>query len=154
MDKIFYSILVLGVISIFLSSCSTYHKTMRAPNVIIKLNKADFTLSNQVSAKAETSIIYGIDADWLYTFTKKTGTLEKENSVSISFANIPVIGDVISDKTANYALYELMKNNPGYDVVFFPQYAKKVTSIAPWPFKMLFKVTNVEVTAKLGKLNE
>jgi hypothetical protein len=50
-------------------------------------------------------------------FTQKTGNVEG-GAAGINLASLPVIGNVMSDKTSNYALYELMNNNPGYDVCF------------------------------------
>ena len=43
-------------------------------------------------------------------------------ALPINLAMISVIGSAIVDPTADYALYEMMKANPGYDVVFYPQY--------------------------------
>jgi hypothetical protein len=58
--------------------------------------------------------------------------------------NIPDIGDYIQDQTANYALYNLMQNNEGYDVVFYPQYKTKVQR----PIGLgIYTITAVEVTA-------
>ena len=124
---------------------------MREPNVIVELSKTDFTLSNQVSAEAVTVKVLGID--WARLFTKRTGNIEGGNSALINFASIPVIGNVVSDKTANYALYELMKNNPNYDVVFYPQYETKVSKPA-LGVGFITKITTIKTTARLGKLNE
>jgi hypothetical protein len=68
-------------------------------------------------------------------------------------ASLPVVGNVLGDKTSNYALYELMNNNPGYDVIFYPQYEVKVVKpIIGIGF--LTKITTVKTTARLGKLNK
>jgi hypothetical protein len=58
-----------------------------------------------------------------------------------------------SDKTANYSLYELMTNNPGYDVVFYPQYETKVLKPI-LGIGFLTKITTVKTTARLGKLKK
>ena len=114
--NLFYRMIIIAiVITTVLSSCTSYRNTMREPNVRVELNKADFTLSDQVSATAETVRILGID--WARLFIKRTGHIDG-GFTSISFANIPVIGNIVSDRTANYALYELMQDNPNYDVVF------------------------------------
>ncbi|MCS6832046.1 MAG: hypothetical protein NZ521_00590 [Flammeovirgaceae bacterium] len=42
-----------------------------------------------------------------------------------------------------------MKNNPGYDAVFYPQYEVKV--VRPVGIGGLLKITTVKVTARLGK---
>ena len=133
------------------SSCTTLNHSMREPNTRVNLNKSDFSLSDQVSAEATTVKIIGID--WARLFTKKTGTVDGGGSSSINLASIPVIGNFVADKTANYSLYELMNGHPGYDVVFYPQYETKVFK----PFLgigFLTKITTVKTTARLGKLNK
>ncbi len=136
-----------------LSSCTTYNKTLREPNVLVELEKADFSLSGQVSAEASSTKILMIDFERL--FTKKNGYITGGAASSgISLASIPVIGSALSgiDPTANYALYDLMEGNPGYDVVFYPRYDTKISR----PFLgigFIVKTTTVKATARLGKLN-
>ncbi|MDD2386848.1 MAG: hypothetical protein PHP52_08705 [Bacteroidales bacterium] len=148
--QIFIMMVFVAAIAIF-SSCTTYNHSMREPNARVELEKSDFTLSEQVSAEATSTKIIGID--WARLFTKKTGVVEGGASASISLASIPVVGNMVADKTANYALYELMSGNPGYDVVFYPQYETKV-------FKPILgigfftTITTVKTTARLGKLNK
>lgn len=93
-------------------------------------NYITFILSEQVSAEATTKNIFGID--WSRLFHQETGSIKKSSALTINFASMPVVGNVVKDQTSNYALYELMNNNPGYDVIYYPQYVK--------------------VTARLGKL--
>lgn len=138
------------VITIF-SSCSTLNHSMREPNTRVELNKSDFTLSDQVTGEAKSVKVFGID--WARLFTKKTGTVEGGGPTLISAASIPVIGNFVSDKTANYSLYELMNTNPGYDVVFYPQYETKVVKPI-LGIGILTKITTVKTTARLGKLNK
>jgi len=144
---------ILGAIlfaSFLFSSCSTMNKTMREPNVRVDLTKSDFTLSDQVKAEAKSTKIIGIDFSRF--FMQKTGSVEG-GAATISAASLPVIGNLLSDKTANYALYELMNNNPGYDVIFYPQYATKVVKPI-LGIGFLTKITTVETKARLGKLNK
>lgn len=142
-------LMLAGVSMATISSCTTYTKTMREPNSRVEFEKDDFTLSGQVSGSAKTVTVLCID--WERFFTKREGQV-KGNSGSISFASIPVIGSVISDRTANYALYEMMQHNPRYDVVFYPQYETKV--LRPiLGLGFLSKITTVKATARLGRLN-
>ena len=141
---------VIAVIAFF-SSCTTFNHSMREPNTRVNLNKSDFTLSDQVSAEAQTVKIIGID--WARLFTKKTGNIDNGAAVSISLASVPVIGNYIADKTANYALYEMMSKNAGYDVVFYPQYETKVVKPI-LGIGFLTTITTVKTTARLGKLNK
>ena len=118
--------LILGIIIALLSGCTTVNHAMREPNTRVNLTKSDFSLSDQITASATSTKILGIDFKRL--FTKKTGVIESNSrgSTAISLAIIPVIGTFVTDKTANYSLYELMASNPGYDVVFYPQYEKTI----------------------------
>ncbi len=130
------------------SSCTSVHKTMREPNVLVEIDKEDFELSTQVTAEASTTYVLGID--WKRLRNKQTGEVER-GAVPISLAQIPVVGSLIVDPTANYALYNLMQSSPGYDVVFYPQY--ETTIERPILGIGLFKkVTTVKTTARLGKL--
>ncbi len=142
-------ILLLSIVSV-LSSCTSVNKSMREPNTLLNLTKSDFTLSDQVSAEATSVKIFGIDFARL--FAQKTGSTAS-GAASISLASIPVLGNYISDQTANYALYELMNANPGFDVVMYPQYETKVTKPI-LGIGMIIKSTTVKATARLGKLNK
>ncbi|MCF6366795.1 MAG: hypothetical protein L3J35_11395 [Bacteroidales bacterium] len=144
--------IISGLLLISVTSCTTLSKTMREPNVNVELEKSDFILSAQVSAEANSTKIIGIDFQRL--LNKAEGNIEKSILASsfIDFVQIPVIGNILSDKTSNYALYELMHNNPGYDVVFYPQYEKKIQKPV-LGIGFLLKKTTVKVTARLGKLN-
>lgn len=142
-SAIFSGILMLGM-----ASCSTTYRTMAEPNSQVLFNKADFTFSPQVTAEGKSVKVFGID--WIRLFSStKVGSIDN----SISVANIPVIGNLISDRTGGLSLYKLMEENPGYDVVFYPQYKRKVRR----PFfgiGIIYKKTTVETTARLAKINE
>lgn len=141
--------LLIGFATVTLTSCTTINHSMREPNTRLNLNKSDFTLSDQVSAEAQTVKILGIDFARL--FMKKTGEVQGGGASLINLANIPVIGNLVVDKTANYSLYELMVNNPGYDVVFYPQFETKVVKPV-LGIGFITKITTVKTTARLGKL--
>ena len=146
--KIFGSVFIAVI---FFSSCTTLNKTIREPNVSVALNKNDFSLSKQVNAEAKCVKIIGIDFERLFT-QKNTGNIGG-GSASISLASLPVVGNLLGDKTSNYALYELMTTNPGYDVIFYPQYEVKVVKPI-FGIGFLTKITTVKTTARLGKLKE
>lgn len=139
----------IAIISAF-SSCTTINHSMRAPNTLVNLNKSDFSLSEQVTAEATSTKIIGIDFARL--FTQKTGVVIG-GAQGITLASVPVIGNFIVDKTANYSLYELMNENPGYDVVFYPQYETRVVKPI-FGIGFITKITTVKTTARLGKLNK
>jgi len=126
------------------------NKTLREPNVKVNLTKEDFVLSDQVSSEATSTKIIGFDFARL--FMKKTGDIVS-GAPAINMANIPVVGTMLLDRTANYALYELMLNNPGYDVIFYPQYETKI--VRPiLGIGFFTKITTVKATARLGKLKK
>lgn len=143
--------MLVAVIAAF-SSCTTLNHSMKAPNTLVNLEKSDFSLSEQLTAEATSTKIFGID--FARIFKSKTGVVEGAGGAgSISLASIPVIGNFVGDKTANYSLYNLMDANPGYDVVFYPQYETRV--IKPvLGIGFITKITTVKTTARLGKLNK
>jgi len=142
------TLLIIGL-SAFVSSCTSVNKAMREPNSRVEFKKDDFTFSGQLSAEATSTKILGIDFKRL--FNVQTGTVNQDGMMAlpINIASIPVIGNLAFDKTGNYALYELMKANQGYDVVFYPQYETTVKR----PIGLgIYKITTVKVTAKLAKI--
>ncbi len=123
---------------------------MREPMTTVRLERADFDLSSQVTASAQATYIFGLDFSRL--FKKESGGVDKDEiSMSIDYGSsfsIPVIGNFVVDPTASYALFNLMSENEGYDVVFYPQYNTRTVMPIGIP---IFKTTTVEVTARLGK---
>jgi len=131
-----------------LTSCTTYKNSLREPNSRVEFNKGDFEFSNQVSAEASSTKILMID--WSKLFLSKQGNVDKDMSANINLVNIPVIGNILVDQTSSYALYNLMEQNKGYDVIFYPQY--EVKTERPIGLGFIYKKTNVKVKAKLGKI--
>jgi len=143
-------ILIMIILIVTFSSCTTLSKSMKEPNNRIEFNKSDFDFSDQVSAEASSTTIVGIDMTRL--FKQETGVIESA-AAAISMSSIPVIGNVLSDKTANYALYNLMDKYPGYDIILYPQYEKKIVKPIIG-IGILTKISTVKVTARLGKLKK
>lgn len=148
MNKQITKLMMFVAVITVMSSCTSINKSMREPNSIVRFEKADFTLSEQVSAEATSTKILNID--WARLFMKKTGVVEGGYTSIVNIASIPVVGNLAVDRTSNYALYELMSANPGYDVVFYPQYETKVNR--PIGLGFIYKVTTVKTTARLAKL--
>lgn len=138
---------LFGIVIGFLSSCTSLHQTMKEPNVFVELEKNDFELSDQVTGEATSNEFLFID--WSRLFNVESASTSGGAGISVS--SIPVIGGFVSSKAQGYALYELMKANPGYDVVFYPQFE----TIVEKPIGIgLIKTTKVKVTARLGKLKK
>ena len=108
----------------------------------VELKASDFELSEQVTGEAIVTRVFGIDWERLFN---------EEEGISSGVVNviIPVIGGFVIDKGANYALYDLMKKNPGYDVVVYPQIESHSNYFIPF-----FSETTYKVTTRLGKLRK
>ena len=117
---------------------------MREPNTRLELHKEDFVISKQVTAEATTTRIFGIDFSRLF----KASLGFRNHDGYESQASIPVIGNFINEPTYNYALFELMNGNSGYDVVFYPQYYTNNFNLLG-----IYQKINVKVIARLGKLS-
>ena len=142
--KKFRLFLIYGIAVLFMASCNTYHHSMREPNAHIEYYAGDFDLSEAVYGEATVTRVLFID--WEHTF----GT-EKIGSLPTMGTTIPVLGlEIVGG--ANYALYDMMKKNPGYDVVIYPQ----VESYrhAPVLGTDIYSKTTYKVTARLGKLKK
>ena len=143
-------LLSLAFGALLVSSCTSVNRSMREPMTTVRLERADFDLSSQVTASAQATYIFGLDFSRL--FKKESGGVDKDEiSMSIGYGSsfsIPVIGNFVVDPTASYALFNLMSENEGYDVVFYPQYNTRTVMPIGIP---IFKTTTVEVTARLGK---
>lgn len=151
MKKTITKIIMFAAVITAFASCTAINHNMKSPNTLVNLDKSDFTLSEQLTAEATSTKICGID--FARIFKSKTGSIEGGGAGTISVASIPVIGNFVGDKTANYSLYNLMDENPGYDVVFYPQYETRV--IKPiLGIGIITTITTVKTTARLGKLNK
>lgn len=163
MKKLSYCAILL--FCVFLSSCSISNMAMKQPNNHIEFYKGDFEYSPQVSGGATSVKILMID--WARLFSWKSGDVSGETQpttplnismeaslvtdpvISVLSAVIPVLGENAKGAVSNYALYDMMKKNPGYDVVIYPQYETKKFVI---PF--FYSKTTVIATARLGKIKE
>lgn len=163
MKKIkFNHFLFIGLIGL-ISSCSISNHSMKYPNYHIEFYKADFDYSQQVMAEATSVRVLGIDWQRLLNwesgrihsdqFTDDTkniaisGNIIADPIVGAISTVIPVLGDYDKGKVSSYALYKLMKDNPGYDVVIYPQYETKKYIIP-----IFYSEKTVRVTARLGKI--
>ena len=135
----------LGLIGL-ISSCSVSQRTMKTPNYHVEFYKGDFEYSQQVTAEATSVRILGID--WSRLFNMKMGQVENDGPLTqyVPFG-VPVVGDYGKGVVSSYALYNLMQENPGYDVVIYPQYESE-NFIIP----IFYSIKTVKVTARLGKI--
>jgi len=149
-----YAIQAAAIIAVAasVSSCTSVNKTMREPYSRVDFTKNDFTLSEQVSGQGTCTKVLGIDFyRWFHASNAGAVTGDNTGGMKISAASIPVIGGYLTDKSASYAVYDMLIKNPGYDVVFYPQFETQVRR----PFLgigFIYKKTTVKTMAKLGKL--
>lgn len=148
MEKKSMKFLVIAtLLATSISSCTTIDKSINASNARVNFVKSDFTISENVSGEATTVKVFFID--WARLFTSKSSSVDG----GFGATGASIIGGFLEDKTANYALYNALQANPGYDVAFYPQAEVKVTKpILGLGF--LTKITNAKVSTKLGKLNK
>lgn len=135
----FFSILL------FLSSCSTSYQGIRKETTYIQFDKDDYEISSQLSGEATEIRLFGIDFARL--FKKTSGNFDANGYAAI--VNVPIVSTLAySPKRAQqYALYNLLKYQSGYDVVIYPRFETKSSGI---PF--IYRVTTAKVTARLGRL--
>ena len=74
---------------------------------------------------------------------------EERIEIKADIFSVPVIGSAVDNRTANYALYVMMLENEGYEVVFYPQYEIKKSG-----FLFFYNKTHIKAKARLGKLTE
>ena len=128
-------ILILAVV--LASSCSTTYRTMREPNVRFELTGHDYILSDE-AVTGEASVLYVFGIDWKRIFSH-TDRAEFD---------APIVGlENIVKGAEQYAIYDLMEKNPGYDFVMYPQVTKCYKR-----FPLIYSRVNVTVKARMGKL--
>ena len=132
-----FIIILLAVIGLTATSCSTTFQTMREPNVHFELTSNDYVLSDQVTGEATITRVLGID--WMRILNQKLGSFEA-----------PVMGlNLRLNYDSLYAIYDLLEKHPGWDFVMYPQVetvSEGVTGI--------YTNTTVKVTARLGKFKK
>ena len=133
--------MMLCVVALFMSSCQSYRYSMREPNSHVEFVASDFEFSEPFTAEAKVTQVLWIDWERVFGNSKA------------GFANngreLPIIGNMVYGG-ANIALYKLLKEHPGYDVIFYPQVEEHKS--APILGSGLYSNTTYTVTARLGKL--
>ena len=128
-------ILLLAVLGLAATGCSTTFKSMEKASVYFELGSSDYILSDQVSGEATVTRV--LNVDWMRLLNNQLGNFKA-----------PVVGlNLHMTDPIMYAMYDLMEKNPGYDFVFYPQVTTKTEGVTG-----LYTVTNVKITARLGKL--
>lgn len=131
-----------ALMGVMFSSCSVNSKSMKTPAHYVEFVKGDFEYSDQLTGEAVEQRILMVD--WARLFKKELGEVQVINQL-----NIPIIGTLIANKVNLYALYNVMQENPGYDIAFFPQFETKRFGFPPF-----YQETRVKVTTRLAKIKK
>lgn len=133
---------VLVLVFALLSGCATSTMTRKGATPVLEFNKEDFEISNHVTGEATVEKILMVD--WARLFNKKYGMIEIP-----TYAVFSIIGQQATFYPQLYAIYNILQENPGYDVVLYPQYETTKSG-----FPVFYSVTKVKVTTKLAKLKQ
>lgn len=126
---------LLAVLALAATSCSTTMKTVKEPIVQFELTSHDYVLSPQVVGEATVTRVLGID--WARIFTNRFGAI-----------TTPIYGITTTASLDDmYAVYDLLEKNPGYDFVMYPQFTVKSDGI-----EGIFVKKTIKVVARLGKV--
>lgn len=146
--------------------CQITHHTMKSPDYHIEFYKGDFDYSKQVAAEATVTRVFMIDWKRLFSWQSARITSDEvpvsEQHINLngnvlledlaggfSIPVIPVIGEVDKGRASAYALYNLMQENPGYDLVIYPQFSSK-SFVIP----VFYSKKTVMVKARLAKIKD
>jgi hypothetical protein len=138
MKKLSILFAVVGM-TLLMGSCMSTQMTMSKGVPEIQLKPENLVITQPLEATAVTIRVFGVDWDRL--FSRRTAQI----SGSV-YSLIP-----IGDRTDQYAVYSLFKQNEGYDMVLYPQFTK-VTRKPFLGLGSIYSVTEVKVTARMAKL--
>ncbi len=133
--------IILSVIAMtmMMGSCMSTQMTMSGAIPELQLKPEHLDVTPQLEATAVTVRVFGID--WERLFTERSAAIRAS-----VYTPMPIV-----DRTDMYAIYSLLKQNEGYDMVLYPQF----NTVVRKPFLglgMIYKVTEVKVTARMAKL--
>lgn len=128
-----------------MSSCVLTSSSIKEADSYVRFERQNFEMSQQVSGEATSTRILGVD--WARLFNRKSTAIASPNPGLV--ASLPIVGTVLQDRVAGYALYNMMEANKGYDVIFYPQYEKVVERPILIP---IYTKIRVKATARLGKI--
>ena len=138
MKKISIILSVLAM-TILMGSCMSTQLTLSGSIPEIHLKPEHLEITQPLEATAVTVRVFGID--WERLFNSRSAAIRAS-----VYTPMPLV-----DKTDMYAIYSLLKQNEGYDMVLYPQF----NTVVRKPFLGLgsiYKVTEVKVTARMAKL--
>jgi len=159
------NILLYSLFAIALTSCTISRNSMREANYQLWLHHEDLELSSQVTGEAKQTKVLMVDWNRLlgrnYEFGQfgnlpsdplakplngnVSGVAGREFS-AVNFVINGLIGINNVSRVEQMAMYDLMRKNPSYDMIIFPQFEAR----RKWFF--VGSKTNVVVKARLARL--
>ena len=101
-------LVVVAVMAMLMGSCMSTQMTVSRSVPEIQLKPENLDITQQMEATAVTVRVFGID--WERLFSSRSAAIR--GSV---YTPVPIV-----DKTDQYAVYSLLKQNEGYDMVLYP----------------------------------
>ncbi len=129
-------VLLIAVAALAFASCATSTQTFTPSGAVVNFDPSDFEFSAKKTASATTTRIVGIDFENL--FVSKSANV-----------GAPIVSAMpLTDKTANKAAFNMLSENPGYDVVFYPTVEMEKMSY------IVMSTAKATIHAKLGRLKK
>ena len=118
MAKHFKTLITSIALLMLAAGCSTTTKIISKPansRVVFKGHNFDFT--GLVSAEAKQTKFLMLD--WSRLTGKSNGAISGSKG-KVKLISVPIIGESPSKQIESLALYNLLQENPGYDVILNP----------------------------------
>jgi len=128
------TLLLLVLLSI--TSCTSLTSTIKNTTNYIEFKKNDFEYTKQVSSTANINFLFGFSLN----NTRKSGKFSDGSTSIVGFRTK-------LNKAEDVAIYKLLQENPGYDLVLYPKFDTKSSGF-------IFTSAEVTVTARLAKLKK
>lgn len=126
-------------LTVTFSSCVTTHSSIANSTPQIQLKPEHLDVTEQKEAAAVTTRIFGVD--WERLLSSRSASIR-----GTVVSTIPTF-----DRTDNYAIYNLLKQNEGYDMVLYPKFTKIVRKPV-LGIGSICTITEVKVSARMAKL--
>lgn len=136
-------LLMLAVLLTFVG-CSTFTASIQETRSSVQFVKADYEFSEQLTGEAEAFLLFGL-IDLERIFERSYGEISVIGSPSLQEFNLTLtsfFGATVKD----YALYAIIKENPEYDIIFYPKFEVEKTNL------IIGIRTRVRATARMARL--
>jgi len=135
------TLIITGAIALILVGCTTMTTSMQETNSRVQFVKTDYEFSETLTGEATQVKIFGL-LDLARIFNKEYGEIQVVGGPT----GQAMLSSFLGASVNQYALYSIMKENPQYDIVFYPKYDVEKNNL------IFVTVTKVKATAKMAKL--